>query len=193
MTWMRLARRLRSDGNPLRRRADVVEAWLLPAVIAAFLALSPLVAGVAGMWVGADNAAARHAQLSWHRVPAVLQQAAPGPVLSDHGANTWVVWTRARWTADGRQWLGSVPAPARTSAGSTVPVWLDRAGTVQLPPLTAGHARGRVITAAAIAVGSLAVLLAGLALLARRLLDRRRLAGWETAWLSVEPDWSHRE
>jgi hypothetical protein len=191
MTWMRLTRRLRRDRNPLRRRSDLIEGWLLPAVIAAFLAASPLVAGAAGLWVRADNAAAKHAQLSWHRVPAVLLEAAPGPAMSDNGANTWVVRTSARWTADGRPRIASVPAPAGTRAGSTVPVWLDRAGNVRMPPLTAAQASDRVVVATLIALAGLAVLLAGMALLARRVLDRRRLAGWETAWLSVGPHWSH--
>jgi hypothetical protein len=187
---MRLARRLGRDGNPLRRRSDLIEAWLLPAVIAAFLALAPLVAVGTGVWIRADNAAARQAQLSWHRVPAVLLQAAPGPEMSGNGANTWLVWTPARWTADGRRWLGSVPAPAKTAAGSTVTVWLDPAGKVQTPPLTAAQARDRVAAATVIALAALAVLLAGLGLLARRVLYRRRLAAWQTAWLSVGPNWS---
>ena len=62
MMWMRLAGRLRRDGNPLRRRTDVIDAWLLPAAVAAFLALSPLAAAAVGMWVAADNAAAWRAE-----------------------------------------------------------------------------------------------------------------------------------
>jgi hypothetical protein len=189
MTWMRLARRLGRDRNPLRRGSDVIEGWLLPVVIAAFLVLCPLVAGAAGLWVRADNAAARHAQLSWRRVPAVLLQAAPGPEMSDNGTNTWVVWTQARWTADEQPRIASVPAPAGTWAGSTVPVWLDRAGNVRMPPLTAAVASDRVVGATLIALAGLAVLMAGMVLLARRLLDRRRLADWETAWLSAGPQW----
>jgi hypothetical protein len=100
--------------------------------------------------------------------------------MSDNGANTWVVWTRARWTADGRQRLGSVPVQAKTRAGSTVTVWLDRAGNVQMPLLVAGQAGDRVVVATLIALAGLAVLLASLVLLARRVLNRRRLAGWET-------------
>jgi hypothetical protein len=192
MTWMRLTRRLGYHRNPLTRRSDLIEAWLLPAVIAVFLALSPLAADAASMWVRADNAAAHRAQMSWHRVTAVLVQAAPGPVMSDNGANTWVAWTAARWTADGRSQLGNVPAAAGTRAGSTVPVWLDRAGNPRLPPLTADQARGRVIDMASVAIAALAVLLAGMALFGRWVLDRRRLASWETAWLSVGPQWSGR-
>ncbi len=185
-----MARRLGFDHNPLRRGSDVIEAWLLPAVIAVFLILGPFVAGAAGLWVHADNAAAQRAMRSWHQVPAVLLQAAPGPMMSDNGSNTWLVWTPARWTADGRAHAGSVPAPAGTRAGASVPVWLDRAGDVQVPPLTAAGDRDRVMVGMSLALGAFALLLAGLALLGRRMLDRRRLAGWEAAWLSVGPQWS---
>jgi hypothetical protein len=167
----------------------VIEAWLLPAAVAAFLILGPLVAGVTGLRVHADNLAAQRAEHSWHRVPAVLLQGAPGPMMSDNGANSWLVWTPARWTAGGRAHVGSIPAPAGTSAGSTVPVWLNRAGNVQVPLTTAG-ARDRIIIAGALVLAVLAALLAGLTLLSRRMLDRMRLAGWEAAWLSVGPQWS---
>ena len=189
-TWMRLTRRLSRDGNPLRRRSDVVEAWLLPGVIAAFVALSPLVAAGATTMVRADNAAAQHVARSLHAVPAVVLQAAPGPEMSDNGANTWLVWTRAQWTANGREWTGNVPVPANTKAGSIVTILLDRAGQVRMPPLTPSRARDRLIVALLVSFAALALLLALLAMLSRRILDRRRLAGWETAWLSVGPTWS---
>jgi len=188
--WMKLTRRLGRDGNPLRRRSDLIEAWLLPAAIAAFLALCPVVALVTGAWVRADNAAARHVQLSWHRVEAVLLQPAAGPVMSDSGANTWVVWTPARWTVDGRLHVGDVPAAAKSRAGSTMAVWLDRAGRVRIPALTVAQLGNKVLTATWFALAILAVLLAGLAWLVRLALDKRRLAGWEIAWLAVGPRWS---
>jgi hypothetical protein len=193
MTWRRLARRWGQDHNPLRRRSDLIEAWLLPAAIIAFLTLGPLVAVTAGLWIRADNAALRHAQLSWQRVPAVLLVAAPGPVMSDNGANTWVDWTLARWTADGRWRTGDVPAAAGTRAGSTVPVWLDGAGNVRLPALTPAQTGRPVIAVASLALLGLAVLLVSAALLGRRVLYRRRLAAWETAWREVGPRWSQQE
>jgi hypothetical protein len=193
-TWTRVARRLGFDHNPLRRRLDLIDGWLVPTVIAAFLALGPLLAGGVGLWVHADNAAAQRAQRSWHEVPAVVLQAVPGPVMADSGTGTgsgsWLVWTPARWTAGGRAQTGNVPAPAGTSRGAVVPVWLNRAGRVQAPPLTAGAARDRIVVAALFALASLAVLLTILAVVARWLLDRRRLAGWEAAWRSVGPRWS---
>jgi len=184
-----MTRRLGFDHNPLRRASDMIEAWLLPGAVAAFLILGPLLAGVTGLRVHADNVAAQRAEHSWHEVPAVLLQAAPGPLMSDNGTNSWLVWTPARWTADGRAHVGSIPAPAGTSAGVTVPVWFDRAGNVRVP-LTAAGARDRIMIAGALALAVLAAFLAGLALLGRRVLDRRRLAGWEAAWLSVGPQWS---
>jgi hypothetical protein len=189
-TWTRVARRLGFDHNPLRRRSDLIDGWLLPAVIAAFVALGPLVAGAAGLWVHADYAATQRAQRSWHEVRAVLLQPVPGPATSGNGSNSWLVWTPARWTADGRPWVGNVPAPAGTSEDAAVPVWLNRAGQVQAPPLTAGGVRDRVVVAVLFALASLAVLLTALAVLARWLLNRSRLAGWEAAWRSVGPQWS---
>jgi hypothetical protein len=191
-TWTRAARRLGFDHNPLRRRSDLVEAWLLPAVIAVFLIVSPLLVGAASAWVHNDNAAAQLAERSWHRGTAVLLQAVPGPLMSDNGANSWITWTPARWTADGRPHVGQVPAAAGSSAGSTVSVWLDRAGNVQAPPLSAVQIRDRVVLAAVVALTALAVFLTAATLIGRRLLDRMRLAGWAADWLSVGPQWSRR-
>jgi hypothetical protein len=167
-----------------------MDAWLLPAAIAVFLLLGPLVAAGATWWMHGANAAVRHAQRTWRPVPAVLLRAAPGPLMSDHGANTWLTWEPARWTVAGAPHAGEIPATSGTSAGSTVPVWLDRAGRVRTPPLTAAQASGRVLVAASIALAALAVLLAGLILLGRGLLNRRRIASWEADWRSVGPQWS---
>ena len=188
--WTRLSRSLGSDHNPLRRRSDLIAAWLLPGVLAAFLVLGPLMVGAAAMWVHAGSTAARQAQRSWHRVPAVLLRAAPGPAKSAAATGTWTVWTPARWTAGGRAQGGLIPAPAGTSAGRTVPVWLDRAGQVRLPPATSGQVRDHVVLAGSLALTALAMLLSAAALVVRRVLDRRRLAAWETAWLSAGPQWT---
>ena len=191
-TWTRLARRLGFDHNPLRRRSDLVEAWLLPAAIAAFLILSPFLLGAASRVVHDENAAVVQAQRSWHRATAVLLEAVPGPLMTDNGANTWMTWTPARWTTGGRQHVGHVPASAGTSAGSSVTIWVDSAGNVQTPPLTAPQVQDRVVLAAVIALAVLATLLAVAAAICTYLLNRRRLAEWGTAWLSVGPQWSRR-
>ena len=189
--WLKLARRLGRDPNPLRRRSDVLEAWLVPAAIVVFLVLSPLVAGLAAMGVRADNAAAQHVQQSWHPVSAVLLRAAPGPQYSDNGANTWTEWTPARWTVDGRHYTGNIPVAAGSLAGSTQTVWLDGAGHVRAPAMTRPELSGAVGTGILLALAALAIVVAVAGRLARWALDRRRLAGWETAWLAIGPRWSH--
>ena len=191
MTWRRLARRLGRDPNPLRRRSDLLDAWLLPVAVVVFLCLCPLVAGLAAMWLRADNAATQRAEQSWHPVSAVLLRAAAGPQFTDHGANTWTAWEPARWTVDGRQHTGSVPVPAGSAAGSTQTVWLDSRGRVQVPPLTAGQLGQAIDTAMLISFAGLAVVVSTLTVLARWILDRRRLAGWAAGWLAVGPRWSH--
>ena len=191
MTWTRLARALGSDHNPLRRRSDLIAAWLTPAAVVIFLVLGPLVAAGAVVWAHSGITAARQAERRLHPVPAVLLQSVPGPLMTAGGANSWLTWAPARWTAGGQSQAGRIPAASGTKAGSTVPVWLDRAGHVQNPPLTASQARDRVITAAAAALAALAALLAGFAIAGRCVLNRRRLAAWEAAWRMTGPRWSH--
>jgi hypothetical protein len=191
--WVRLSRRLGVDGNPLRRRADKIEAWLTPAAIAVFLGLCPVIGIGVSAWAHAENAAVERAELtSWHSVRAVLLQPAPGPAQSDNGANTWTVWVPARWSTGGRQYKRAVPVPAGTPARSTVTVWLNRVGAVQTPPASASQVAWLADTATAIGLAALAVVLGLLAWLVRRALDQRRLAGWESAWLTVGPRWSRR-
>jgi hypothetical protein len=191
MTWTRLARALGSDHNPLRRRSDLIAAWLVPAAIAIFLVLGPLAAAGAMAVAHAGVTAARHAERDLRSVPAVLLKAVPGPLMPAGGTNSWMTWTPARWTADSQPHAGRVPARSGTPAGSIVPVWLDRAGHVQGPPLTPGQARDRVITAVAAALAALAVLLAGLSIAGRWVLSRRRLAAWDAAWQQTGPRWTH--
>jgi hypothetical protein len=188
--WKRLTRRLGRDRNPMRRRSDVLDAWLLPVAIVVFLALCPFVLAMTGNWMRAANASEMRAQSSWHHVQAVLLQSVPGPEQANHGANTWLTWMPARWTAAGIERTAEVPARAGASAGSTVTVWFDSAGHVRMPPLTPGSAGARVIEAQVTGLAILAALLAIMVLLGHRILDRRRLAGWESAWLSVGPTWS---
>jgi hypothetical protein len=190
-TWMRLARRLGRGANPLRRRSDIIEAWLAPAAVVVFLVLSPLVAGLAAMGVQADNAAAQHVQQSWHPVSAVLLRAAPGPQYSDNGANTWTEWEPASWTAGGHHYTGSIPVLAGSRAGSTQTVWLDSGGHVRAPAMNKAELGGAIGTGILLAVAALAVVVAVATRLARWILDRKRIASWESGWLSVGPRWSH--
>ncbi len=188
--WKRLTRRLGRDGNPMRRRSDLIDAWLVPVAIVVFVALCPLILALVGNWARAANASEERAQAHWHHVQAVLLHSVPGAEQADHGTNSWIAWTPVRWTAGGIEHTAVVPVPSGTRAGAVVTVWLDSAGKAHVPPLTRDGASGRVLEASVLGLAVLAVALAIMIMLARRFLDRRRLAGWETAWLAVGPTWS---
>jgi hypothetical protein len=82
-----------------------------------------------------------------------------------------------------------VPAPAGASVGSTVKVWLNGAGNVQAPPLSAAGASNRILIAALFTLAVLTALLTTAALVIRWVLGRKRIASWEAGWLSVAPPW----
>ena len=190
--WKRLARRLGHDSNPLRRRSDVIDAWLVPVAIVVFLALCPLVLTLTGSWIRAATASERQAQADWRPVTATLVQAVPRPMQGPYSTNAWVTWTRASWTANGIEQTGKVPARSGSVAGTKLTVWLDSVGRVHQAPLSKSQASDRVAVARVMALAALAVLLAIMVVAAHRALDRRRLAEWESAWLSVGPTWSRR-
>jgi len=190
--WLiRLLRGLRLDRNPLRRGSDRAETVVLAALLAAFLAGAPFVAGAAGHW--ASMSATREAQAqraSLTQVTATIVRKAP--VWSGYGSGTGV-FTQARWRApDGRTMSGEVYATAGDLAGGTVRIWVDRDGRLARSPLTPDQVTGRIQFLAGAAVSGLATLLGVVGWLAHRSLNRRRLAGWDADWLATGPRWSPR-
>jgi hypothetical protein len=83
-------------------------------------------------------------------------------------------------------------APSGTTAGSTVPVWVDRAGQLTDPLLGPTQLATRACLAGEVAVGILAIALIAVGRLVRWILDRRRMAAWDADWLVTEPRWSSR-
>jgi hypothetical protein len=187
---LRLRRRLGLDGNPLRRRTDQIAACLGVALVAVFLIGASVVSMAAVSWAGRGAAAGRQAARSWRLVPAVVQKGAPAPAAWQLNGYAWVP---ARWTApDGQAWAGPVPVTAAVAAGQTVPLWVNAAGTPTGPPPSRGAVVLDQAGAAAAGVVALGVVLLGLACAGRRVIDRRRLASWETAWAAVGPQWTRR-
>ena len=190
--WLaRLLRGRRLDRNPLRRGSDRAETVVLGALLAVFLAAAPFAAHAAGSWGYASAARAAQAQqASRLQVTATLSR--PKAVLSGYGsASAFAV--DARWRApDGRIRTGELYVTADVAAGHTTRIWVDQAGRLTGSPLTRDQLTGRADLAAGVAVGCLAVVLITAAWLARRALDRRRLAGWDADWLANGPRWTPR-
>ena len=188
LTW--LVRGFRLDANPLRRTADRAETAVIAGLLTAFLAGAPLVALGAGHWAAAAGRHAEQVQATWHRVPAVLLQNTAGlaPVMRQASPEPQV---RARWTApDGSGRIGKVPAGEDGRAGTTVMVWIDSSGRLTGSPLRHADVAGEVVQATVLAAVAFALLLLATGGLARKELDRRRLAAWQAGWLATEPHWT---
>ena len=191
----RLARRLGLDRNPLRRGTDRVLAWIRIGMVVAFLAGGTLGGIAAGQWMyHAATAESRIQAAERHSVAAVLLQSTPPPVFT-MGATHWgsQAWVMARWTAaGGAPRTGDVLADPGLRTGSHVTVWLDSSGRPTLPPLQLAQITDRTVAAAIAAPSLLAFVLVIALWVARWIADRRRLAAWDEAWMSVGPDWTRR-
>ncbi len=190
VSW--LVRRLLPDRNPLRRTADRVEAAVLVILAVAFLAGAPLAALAGGSVAGGLSRSTQRAESAWRPVQATLLQNAPKRVSAIGQASVDPL-VRAQWRApDGGRRTGRVYAPRGARAGRTVTIWTDRLGHLVGYPVQHVDVVVRSILAGLLSAGVLAAVLAGIWLLARLLLDRRRLAAWDIGWAATGPQWTGR-
>jgi hypothetical protein len=187
MTW--LSRRLGWDRNPLRRRADRVEAAVVTGLLAGFLIGAPILAVVAGRMTDASELRRQYSERSWRQVPATLL-VSPAMVVAP-GFGSTDAWVPARWTApDHRIRRGLVELDTAAGAGQQVRVWTDAAGRLTGPPVSRQAVQLDVTLAVLIAPAALAVALLVTAGSARLVLNRRRAADWERAWDAIGPRWT---
>jgi hypothetical protein len=178
-----LARLLRP--NALRRPSDRAEYALVALLLAAFLAAIAAAPFLGARIDRSQSAAAEHL----HPAVAVLTGGGPnGNGLAGNG------WATAHWRApDGRQITGKLttltaPTIWNAAPGSQIQVWLTSSGAPAIPPPGPGMV---LFTTVSI------VMLTGVALvicywLCRLILDRQRLAAWESAWARIGPRWTTR-
>jgi hypothetical protein len=176
--------------NTLRRPVDRIEGAVLVALTAAFLA-AMAVASVLGahtyQWQHAASAGLRP-------VVAVLSQA--GPLF--YGSLGQPGHAEARWRDPGGSEqsgvLTTATAPGITgaAAGARIPVWLDRSGQPVAPPGGQVAMIVNALAASAKVAGGAALTLLVCYGLCRLVLDRRRLAAWESAWSLTGPRWTSR-
>ncbi|MFE0447715.1 Rv1733c family protein [Streptomyces fungicidicus] len=176
--------------NPLRRRSDLAEAWLLLGALVLALLLGVL-SGLAAAGAVDGSLAERRERSS--PVAAVLTEDAAGATASVTENGDGGVWAKVRWTApDGTLHTGRAEVSPRSPAGTEVTVWTDPAGRLVAAPPEGAEARFQTVMAGvtvAVATGGL-VLLGGR--LGRRRLELRRLDAWEAEWRRVEPSWRRR-
>jgi len=87
---------------------------------------------------------------------------------------------------------GQVEIPAGSQVGAKVPVWVDDSGQLTSPPSSGSEVIARVVIEGFGCLVALLLVCAVVAVLRRRVLDRRAEGTWGAAWERVEPVWSGR-
>lgn len=174
--------------NPLRRRDDVIEAWIVLAVWAV-IAVGGTVVGLVTAHA-ADEVFARQ-RAERHSVPAVLVAGSPRAVA---GWGTVArVQATVRWTApDGTDRTGQTPVDVGLKAGTRVDVWQDDRGRLTTAPTGTTGAALESAVLGTVAAGALAGLTLGAAAAVRWRLNRRRIDEWGREWDLVGPRWGHK-
>ena len=185
------AARLYVRRNELRRPSERVEAVLVAILLAAFVAAVVVAALLAARVYRSEQANAAGLQptvavLAPHAVPTATQ-------LLDQSGSVAASWRLADGaTRSGLLNAGMVPDVDRLPPGTSVRVWLDRAGLPVPPPQsTQGMVLGAAMAGLTVVAGAVSVLVT-VYLLGRRGLDRRRLANWSSAWAVTGPQWTRR-
>ncbi len=191
--WLRQFRGVRPDRNPLRRRIDRTETYLLTGLFAAAAAAAPGTAIAVGHVVYDAARNAQQEQLGTrHQVPATLTQAAPATVSGYEVSAT--VLTPASWTSvTGVHRSGDVLAQTGSPKGTVVPVWASADGSLVSPPLTDAQVSTEADVATIGAIAGVVVLFIGAAGTAHYVMYRRRLAAWEADWLVTSRTWNHHQ
>ena len=188
----RMSRLLRwlAGRNTLRRPVDRIEGMVLMALTAAFL-VSMAVASVLGVHTYQSQ---RAASAGLRPVVAVLSQA--GPLFYDGLGHPGQA--EARWRDPGGSEQSGVlttataPGIIGAAAGARIPVWLDRSGQPVAPPGGQVAMIVNALAASAVVAGAAGMTLPLCYGLCRLVLDRRRLAAWESAWSLTGPRWTNR-
>jgi len=178
------------DRNPLRRGTDRVQACLLTGLFVAAAAAAPFAAQAADHAAYADALGQQQVQLATtHQVRAVLTHRALATV--NENAASPVVPVAATWTSvTGVPCTGLVMAPTGSPRGSAVTVWTDDAGDLKSPPLESSQVAGQGELAAIGVVTGLGLLYLCAMLVIRHVLNRRRMAAWDAAWVVTARVWN---
>jgi hypothetical protein len=175
--------------NPMRRREDVLEAWVVLVMWLVVLLGGVLVGVFTAHAAGAGLDAQRETR---HPVQAVLTEDAPRtPVATSTGDD--MVRASVRWTGpDGATHIGETQVKAGDKAGQQVRVWTDgndRLTSRPAQPTEAALQSALVGTVSAVVFSGL-VYGAGRGVCWR--LDVHRDARWEKEWKDIGPAWDHR-
>lgn len=176
--------------NPLRRRDDIIEAWVVLAVWAV-IAVGGTIVGLLTAHAADEVFARQRAERCSVRAVLVTDDVPVNP--SRGGTADGTITARVRWTdPDGSVHTDKTSVDTGLTAGSGLTVWTNGRGEVVAEPPTPTEAAveaGLLATAAALAFAGLAF---GAGALARWRLDQKRMAEWGKEWSLVGPQWGHK-
>lgn len=170
-------------------RVEDVAAWLVLAT-GLLAALFACTFGI-GMY---DQLAQQGRAEALERTPttATLLEGAP-TIASPYNAGT-PVDVQATWEdRTGAERAGLVKAPQGFLKGSTVPIWIDRAGTPVPRPTTSGDALAVAAIITGLIISGVVAALAVLWAVLKHVLMAYNCAAWEQEWREVAPRWSRGE
>ncbi len=182
--------------NPLRRKTDLLEAWVALTTALLIVVAAPITGVVTGTL--SERALLRSVQQQHqerHEVTATIVRIVRQPSLdldpetvSARNSHSDVI---ATWQApDGTRHRGRVMAGLRAlHPGAQLAIWTDRHGTVVARPLDEVSANTHAALAGIGAAAAGAALLDGVRRLIMWRIVRRRYAGWDRAWQRAGPDW----
>lgn len=181
----------RAPSNPLRRATDRTRSrWLL------VFALSCLLAAACGVQVGLtsmDNGLRAAAELARQRHPVKATTVGEVTRHTPAGVNGAATVARVQWRyPPASQHTATLPVPAGTPVGHTVPLWVDDTGEIASVPRAATELASDAVAAGAGSAGLITLAAAGVVSLRLRSVEARNLTEWERDWERVEPGWSGR-
>jgi hypothetical protein len=175
--------------NPLRRRDDILEAWIVLAMWTV-VTVGGVIAGLLTAHAADEVFAQQRAERQ--SVRAVLLDDVPLPAIAVGGTADRRTAT-VRWTtSDGSSRTGRTLVDTGLKAGSRVTVWQDGQGRLTSAPLSSTEAAIESGCLGAAAAAGLAGLVFGAGAVARWRLDRRRVEEWGREWDQVGPRWGHK-
>ncbi|GHE72035.1 Rv1733c family protein [Streptomyces capitiformicae] len=175
--------------NPLKRRSDRLESW----VVLAAWALTVCGGVIAGLLSAesVESGLARQ-RAEWHPTAALLTQDAPEPSATS-GPGAEKVWAKVRWTApDGSERQGQARVEPATLMGTQVTVWTDTEGRLVTKPASESQARLRAGLVGGLAGMCVAAVPYVGGRLVRGRLERRRMDQWDEEWALIGPLWARK-
>jgi hypothetical protein len=179
--------------NPLRRRSDLIQAW-----IGLALALAIPAATLGAVLLAGDTAhrhytrTAQHQAATRHQTTAVLLEATrrhPEPGSAE--ARKTLYPAEVRFTDhNGHRRTAKTDVRPALPKGATLRVWVGADGTITDPPLSPDQIRSRAAGWAVVAALGVPATAAAVYGVAGRVIHRHNLVAWDTAWAETAPRWT---